>query len=73
MLELEQAMQIRILHGQGWSLRQVAAELGLSRNTMRRYAVSDEPPAYGPRVERGSKLDPYRGYLQERIASAAPD
>lgn len=73
MLELEQAMQIRILHGQGWSLRQIAAELGLSRNTVRRYAQSDDMPEYGPRSERGSKLDPHKDYLKERIDSAAPD
>jgi len=50
MIELEGCMQIRILHRQGHSIRQLASELGLSRNTVRKYLRTDRDPSYGPRT-----------------------
>ena len=46
------------LKGDGRSIRGIARELGISRNTVRKYVRSDEVPKPSPRARRGSKLDP---------------
>jgi transposase len=51
----------------------VARELGLSRNTVRRALRAEEPPVYGPRQRRASKLDPHREYLEQRLRQADPN
>ncbi len=61
--------QIYELKGQGCSKRQIAKILGISRNTVTKYLNSPEIPKAKPRSERSSKLDPFKGYLQERIAT----
>jgi transposase len=73
MLTLEGVVEIRVLHKQGKSIRAIARELGVSRKTVRRYLRQEGPPRYGPRAARPSKLDPFKGYLQERVAGAHPD
>lgn len=73
MLKEEGVMEIRILHRQGHSIRRIARELGISRNTVRSYLRNDSPPAYSSRPARSSKLDPYKPYIVERIAAARPD
>lgn len=65
-------MEIGILRRQGKSLREIAVETGLAVNTVRRHLAEGGPPKYGPRPERGSKLDPYKGYLDSRVAAARP-
>lgn len=66
-------MRIRILSKQGLSIRAIAAEAGLSRNTVRRYLRDANAERYGPRAPRGSKIDPWKDYLAARIKHAAPD
>lgn len=66
-------MDIHVLHRQGQSIRQIAKQSNLSRNTVRRYLRNvAQTPQYGPRPQRGSKLDPFKPYLQERINAAKP-
>jgi len=72
MLTQEQAVEIRILARQGESIRQISRRTGLSRNTVRRYLRDQAARHYGPRAPRPCKLDPYLGYLQERMAQARP-
>jgi transposase len=43
---------------QGKSIRQIAQEVGLARNTVRKYLRGS--PAAVARAKRGSKLDPYK-------------
>lgn len=65
-------MEIRVLSRQGKSIRGIAKELGVSRNTVRDYLREPGRRRYGPRLPRATKLDPYRSYLESRIAAAHP-
>ena len=51
------------LRGKGRSIDGIARDLGISRNTVRRYLRSPEVPKPMLRAKRGSKLDPYTEYL----------
>lgn len=66
-------MEIRILHKQGQSIRAIARQLGVSRNTVRQYLRDDAVPGFKGRPERASKLDPFKLHLDQRIAAARPD
>ena len=72
MLTQEQRVEIRVLSRQGKSIRGIAKELGVSRNTVREHLRDPHPRRYGPRLPRVTKLDPYRAYLESRIAAAHP-
>jgi transposase len=73
MLRLEGYVEIQVLRRQGLSIRAISAELGLSRNTVRKYLRSERAPKAKERPRRASKLDPFREYLQARIREAHPD
>jgi transposase len=61
------------MHRQGTSIRSIAKELSISRWTVRRYLRSPGlEPGYGPRAARLSKLDPFKGYMRQRLRDAAP-
>lgn len=66
-------MEIKVLARQGHGIRFIARELGVSRNTVRKYLrkVRSEP-SYKQRSARPCKLDPFKDYLQERIEAARP-
>ena len=72
MLILEQTVEIKVLHKQGKSIRQIAKETGRSRNTVKKYLIKDEHPKYKTRAKMPSKLDNYKSYVEERINSAQP-
>lgn len=56
------------LHRQGLSVSAIARQCGLDRKTVRRYIERGlEPPTYGPRKPRPTLLDPFTGYLRERV------
>ncbi len=57
---------------QGMGIRQIARELGCSRNTVRRYLQEARASRYGPRQARSTKLDPFKPYVHERIEAAKP-
>jgi transposase len=73
MLKREGVMEIRILHKQGQSIRAIARQLGVSRNTVRQYLRDASEPGYIQRPDRASKLDPFKAHLDQRIAAARPD
>lgn len=56
------------LSGKGESIRGIARELGLSRNTVRKYLRSPEIPKARPPAERVSKLEPYKQYIERRLS-----
>jgi transposase len=59
--------QLYDLHGQGRSIRAIGKELGVSRNTVRKYLRSPEVPRAKPRRGRASKLDPFKAYIHQRL------
>ncbi|KYO66713.1 IS21 family transposase [Thermovenabulum gondwanense] len=53
------------LKAKGKSIRAIAREAGLSRNTVRKYLRAQGIPERKPHPKRGSKLDPYKDTIQE--------
>ena len=60
--------EIYEMKGAGHSIREIARELEVSRNTVRRYLQSPEAMRPKARPPRGSKLDPYTEYIDGRMA-----
>ncbi len=59
--------RVQELHAAGMSLRKIGEELGLARNTVRKYfRQPPDPPLPTPRPLRASQLDPYEDYLLAR-------
>ena len=59
--------EIYEMKGAGRSIRGIAQELDVSRNTVRRYLKSPEAMRPRPRPPRGSKLDPYAEHIDRRM------
>jgi transposase len=53
---------------QGLSIKEIARRTGRSRNTVRSALRGPEPPIYGPRSPRPSKLDPFKPRIHELLA-----
>lgn len=73
MITQETLVEIHVLHKQGMAIRAIARQLGLSRNTVKRYLREpSKPPTYPSRSARASKLDAFKPYIHQRIESAKP-
>ena len=73
MLTQERLVEIHVLHRQGMSIRKIARELGVSRNTVRYYLRNlSNKPKYQNRPTRQSILEPYKPYLHDRVDAAKP-
>ena len=59
--------EIYEMKGAGRSIRGIAGELGIARNTVRRYLKSPEAIRAKSRPHRASKLDQYTGYIDRRL------
>lgn len=66
LLRLEEWVDVVSMHKAGIPIKEIARQLGISRNTVRATLRRDGPPDY-TRRETPSKLDPYKGYLLERL------
>lgn len=74
MLNQEMVVTIKVLKQQGKSIQGIAKELGLSRNTVKKYLrQEDSTPQYQRAEPKPSKLDPFKDYIHSRIEAAAPD
>lgn len=62
-----------VMKKQGYSIRRIARECGVSRNTVRKYLRSQTWQPYPKRKSGKSILDPYKAYLQKRIEFARPN
>ena len=61
MLKVGEVKEIYEMKGAGRSVRGIAGELGIARNTVRRYLKSPEAIRAKPRPQRASKLGPFTG------------
>ena len=68
MLKVGQVKEICEMKGAGRSIRGIAGELGIARNTVRRYLNSLEAIRPTPRPRRASKLDPYAKFVDRRMS-----
>ena len=59
--------EIYEMKGAGRSIRGIAEDLGVARNTVRRYLKSPEAMRPKPRPRRASRLDPYTQYVDRRL------
>src|SRR5665213_2300311 len=71
MLQLEGYVEIQVLRRQGKSIRAISAELGVARNTVRKYLRAERAPRSKPRPARASKLDAFRQGLEPLSAFVA--
>src|SRR5690606_22897507 len=62
----EDVETMRRLRGLGWGTKRIAAELGCSRNTVKRWLALDGWQPYG-RPRRGRALDGLKAWLEERF------
>ena len=58
---------IRYLHAQGKSLRAIAKELGLSRNTVRAALRAENPPRYRRPKRQNSALEPFLPQIEQMV------
>lgn len=74
MLTQEKVVTIKVLKQQGKSIKRIARETGLARNTIKKYLQrTDTKPVYQRKTYRPSKLEPFKDYIQSRIDAAHPD
>jgi transposase len=59
-------VQVKALQAQGRTISQMARELNISRQTVRKYRASEQFPVYPRSKRQKSLLDPYVTFLQQR-------
>jgi transposase len=65
MLTQESFVEILILHRQGMGIKAIARQLGVSRNTIRKYLpIPNKLPAYSTRKARRTKLSDYQDFIK---------
>ena len=70
MVKLSRLIMIFDMRRQGLSISAIARKTGLCRKTIRQHLKRGlKNPVYGPRHPRPRLLDPYEGYLRERVES----
>jgi transposase len=68
---LHKEIQVEIhLHRQGKSIREIERETAHSRNTIRAILRGRSEGNYGPRQPRSTNVEPFKGYLRERVQAA---
>jgi transposase len=72
MLTQEQGVEIRVLARRGVGIREIARQVGCSRNTVRRYVKDASAARYKPRPPTATKLEAFKPYVLERIEAARP-
>ncbi len=74
MINRESFVDILARHKQGESIRKIARDLNVSRNTVRKYLRNNNAlPSYTVVKTRVSVLENYKEYLKDRIESAKPE
>lgn len=72
MVSVQEWAEIRAMRAvEGLSIKEITRRTGHSRNTIRQILRSPEPPSYGPRSPRPSKLDPHKPKIHELLGKDA--
>lgn len=66
MISVDAWTTIRHLHSCGTGIRQIARQLGISRNTVRKALASESPPQY-KRGDQAHQLDPFADEIREMV------
>jgi transposase len=69
LLDLDQWAQIRSLKKLGHSIRRIARDLEIDRNTVRKALRASDPPQYVRTKVQEFKVDPFLGYICNRAAA----
>ena len=67
MIPVEAWTTIRTLHAQGKSVRRIAHDLNLSRNTVRHALRSTEPPRYQRQPSTHTRIERFRPFIQQLL------
>jgi transposase len=65
--------ELQELKRQGLSIQEISRLSGFDRKTVRKYLADDaavQTPRYGPRPKKGSKLEPFVPYIEQRLAAS---
>lgn len=65
--------EVRRMQAEGWSLRAIARQMGLARQTVCRFAHAEVFPERTPRARYSSITDPYEPYLRQRWNEGCQD
>ena len=68
MISKEVYMDIKAMHRRGMSMRAIARQLGIHRNTVKRHLESDSFPEYRKRKRKESLLDRYKQVIDDYLA-----
>lgn len=55
-------MDIHVRFAQGQSIRGIARQLGISRNTVKHHLQQHQMPTYAQRAQPVTKLEPFKPY-----------
>lgn len=69
LLRGDDVSDIQALRRQGLAISQISALTGFNRRTIRKYLAQPGIPQYGPRPAPPGKLDPFKPYLEQRLAA----
>jgi transposase len=72
LISTEEVMEVKVMARQGASIRQIAKQTQLSRNTVRRYLREPMAAVRQPAPIRANKLDCFKAYIADRIEAARP-
>jgi transposase len=72
MLAKEEYMEIKILRKQGHKIKEIAREMGISKNTVKKYIATEEYHGYRKRTPVISKLNPFKDYILNRLEKGLP-
>jgi len=67
MIEQEEWVMIRNLYQQGVKKTEIGQMLGMDRKTVAKYVNRTSSPKYKTRPQKNSKLEPYYGYIKDKL------
>lgn len=68
MISTEVFMNIRYMHGKGYSIRQIARTLGIHRKTVKHHLEQNTFPQYQKRERKDSVLAPYEQIIKDYLS-----